>query len=566
MTDSKILAEIQKSVNQLAYSEKISPERAFAAWYGHNFLGIQIEDAIDSASLDGGEDQSIDLLFTDDVNERIIVLQAHFPKNTNKATPKSKWDGVITAISCIETPKIFRDAGRVELAAAAEEARAKLRSYDLTVGVVSLGRKSDQIERSKLAVESGERYNDFKFLYDARPNIEEKYLALKSGDRGIPEDYLQLLDNNCLEDSGGYGQAWVASIDAQELSRLYQKYGDDLFARNIRLFLGARKGGINEKIIETAKKSPGRFWALNNGITIVADTVTPVGNGRLKLTRFSVVNGCQTTVCLCKAGAQAGAKVLARVVAANPTVVSEIVRYNNTQNSIKIWTVRAADTIQEKLRAAFAKYSITYAPKPEDTKMRKNIDTIYLDKLAQFVASRDQDTIIAAVKEKSELFDRYYQEVFPVDIRIEDVYLMWLMGNYSDIERLKRLQLLQEQKDDDKLQKNLLGVAGTYWTIYSSHKILHDLNSHPLKFNMENLLSNEVQNSLRKYIEVGLDTYLDIAIDTYDQDDYGSVRSALRSPRFLTKFSQKLANKTARLKTKKTLPRLDGAIKSVRKT
>jgi len=57
------------------------------------------------------------------------------------------------------------------------------------------------------------------------------------------------------------------------LARLHKNYGNLLFEGNVRLFIGERKGGINEKIIDTATNRPGEFWALNNGITIVAESL-----------------------------------------------------------------------------------------------------------------------------------------------------------------------------------------------------------------------------------------------------------------------------------------------------
>lgn len=75
-----------------------------------------------------------------------------------------------------------------------------------------------------------------------------------------------------FEDVGDYGRSLVSSVNAAELGRLYAVHKRQLFEGNVRFFIGARKGGINERMIETAKVLPGIFWALNNRITIVAHT------------------------------------------------------------------------------------------------------------------------------------------------------------------------------------------------------------------------------------------------------------------------------------------------------
>ena len=50
-------------------------------------------------------------------------------------------------------------------------------------------------------------------------------------------------------------------------------HGDSLFDRNIRLFLGSHKGGVNAGIKETLETPTERpnFWAYNNGVTFICD-------------------------------------------------------------------------------------------------------------------------------------------------------------------------------------------------------------------------------------------------------------------------------------------------------
>ena len=165
----------------------------------------------------------------------------------------------------------------------------------------------------------------------------------------MAEDTISFV-SEVVEDAGDYGRAFIGTVQASELGRLYAAHKRRLFEGNVRFFIGARKGGINERMIETARNHPGVFWALNNGITIAAHTCEREAKRKYRLTRFSIVNGCQTTVCLDAAGSPANAKVLTRVVAAKPAIITDIVRYNNTQNPVKSWAVRSVDPVQERLR------------------------------------------------------------------------------------------------------------------------------------------------------------------------------------------------------------------------
>lgn len=96
----------------------------------------------------------------------------------------------------------------------------------------------------------------------------------------------------------------------ERIRELYLKHDDRLFDRNVRLFLGARKGGVNAGIRDTIDSDSDRpnFWAYNNGVTFVCDSYSLEG-GKLTLTNFSIVNGCQTTVSIANSSATAARKV-----------------------------------------------------------------------------------------------------------------------------------------------------------------------------------------------------------------------------------------------------------------
>lgn len=89
-------------------------------------------------------------------------------------------------------------------------------------------------------------------------------------------------------------------MSADWLSRLYRQYKRDLFSANVRDYLGSRQSdkNINFNIKQTAEKSPERFWAYNNGVTIlVHDYKLSSKNGgqELSIDGLAIVNGAQTT-------------------------------------------------------------------------------------------------------------------------------------------------------------------------------------------------------------------------------------------------------------------------------
>ena len=290
------LASILESVGELALRAGVSLHRAFTAWYGINLHDQDEDDALSSAAMDGGNDQGIDLVFADDSTRTIYVIQGHCGENHAKVTPKSKWSDVLAAIPFFEDTEALRKLGRRELADQIDSVKKDAVGYAIAFGLVSLAKRNAAISKTVDTTRKSKTFDRYQYFYLAQEEVREQYQALIESERGIAEDVLTF-SGEFIQDSGEYGRAWIGNVSAKELIRLHKTYSNQLFAGNVRLFLGTRKGGINEQIIKTASETPGLFWALNNGVSIIADTATPVKRKKnaLALRRFSVVNGCQTT-------------------------------------------------------------------------------------------------------------------------------------------------------------------------------------------------------------------------------------------------------------------------------
>lgn len=420
-----MINSILESISELSKRAGISRHKAFTAWYAINFHDLDEDDALSSAAMDGGNDNVIDLVFADDSNKTIYILQGHCGDNHSNPTPKSKWSDVVAAIPFFEDTKGLRDVGKIELADHIDDIKKEYSDYTISVGLISLCLMNASINRSVSQTNKSPTFSNFQFFYDSQKDIISQYEGLIDSEQGIVEDTLDFT-GNYIEDRGDYGRAWIGNVSASELIRLNKKYSNKLFAGNVRLFLGNRKGGINENIIKTAEKNPGLFWALNNGVSIITDTAEPIGKGfnSLKLKRFSIVNGCQTTNALTEANAIDNCKVLLRVIAAKDSVKSDVIRFNNSQNAIKIWTVRAVDPTQERLKREFEKLNISYAPKQSGSRRKRDSDKIIeLDRLAQYLAAKHSKFLIQAIDNKAELFDQPYTQLFYPKISVSDILL-----------------------------------------------------------------------------------------------------------------------------------------------
>lgn len=147
-------------------------------------------------------------------------------------------------------------------------------------------------------------------------------------------------------------------VKGNELVDLYRRrgVGNSLFNLNIRLPLTSKK--VNSVLVETAvDKAEGKhFFYYNNGVSAVCSEYELKGN-RLTAKRFQIINGAQTVSALVNAFRQAPNQdvyVLFRLTETPDKYGGEftdrIIRYNNTQNPVKVSDFVANDPIQEWLR------------------------------------------------------------------------------------------------------------------------------------------------------------------------------------------------------------------------
>ena len=191
--------------------------------------------------------------------------------------------------------------------------------------------------------------------------VEEDILSVGS-DKNYMQYGLETATQNAI----------ICNINAYDLALLNNKYYSTeigrniLFGHNLRESLSPKASksfGVMKKTIEDC---PDNFWYYNNGITIIAESVKPVEQGdstAIKLEKFSIVNGAQTTSSLGLILQEAKrdrnvlieeslkkAYVMARVLkVSDENTKNAIAIYNNTQNPINNRDMVANNVEQKKL-------------------------------------------------------------------------------------------------------------------------------------------------------------------------------------------------------------------------
>ncbi|MFE6385950.1 AIPR family protein [Nocardiopsis dassonvillei] len=161
-------------------------------------------------------------------------------------------------------------------------------------------------------------------------------------------------------------QAMYGTMTVPDVAALYEEHRRGLFAKNIRGSLDV--SDVNPRIRNTLLEEPQHFWYFSNGITVLCDSVKPVGSarpgntGNFDITGASVVNGAQTVTAVHKAYSTnpetAGeGRVLVRLISLEncpPGFGDQVTINTNTQNPIEERDFKSLDEVQIRLRDDFA--------------------------------------------------------------------------------------------------------------------------------------------------------------------------------------------------------------------
>src|SRR6266550_711153 len=159
---------------------------------------------------------------------------------------------------------------------------------------------------------------------------------------------------------------------------------DLLFARNVRVFLGSGKKGVNAQIRQTFEDAPTEFVFSNNGITILCERHSYEGGPKeLTIKNPRVVNGSQTLHTIRHATKKShNARIMVRIiqipaphnaaeVEKRREIIDKIAVRSNQQNPIKRWNLVSNDEYQLDLFRYFRRKNLFYERRVNEWKHRR---------------------------------------------------------------------------------------------------------------------------------------------------------------------------------------------------
>ena len=331
---------------------------AFEDWC-FNFLAEMYPDADNRPAecILRQDDFNIDVAFPSKEFEEIYYIQAKFDKPS--ASPPINVDEVGSFFAAYE---YLFEKRKTEVEKIQNDRvvqlfnEAKLWNHqNFKAHFIFISTGSSTAEADQKAAEYNDLYNsenvDFE-VWDIR-KLRDEYVRANSIDERYPDEVrLQLGKGKYLE-IDGQAPHLTFVIAGSKLAEIYALHKQSLFNWNIRSFLG-RKGQVNAGMNETIRNNPDTFYCLNNGISALCESFSfDEATRTLSINKLQIVNGAQTlgAIGTVSASKLTDLQVLVKLTAVKKAarevgLAAQIIRANNTQNSLRVPDFRSNDAIQ----------------------------------------------------------------------------------------------------------------------------------------------------------------------------------------------------------------------------
>lgn len=446
-------------------AEQHDTDRLSRALAGYALVGLcGIDDAMAAGAVtDGKDDGGIDSLYFDRSGNRLYFVQSKF-KRTGTSPSQAENLKTINGVRAIQSRQFdgFNQAFQNRL----DEIEEALDTPGVPIEVVLCFLGDVQNLSPHVA-------NDLNGLQAEMNRLTERMLWRAVGRVDIhgwliaEQAPASVEANVTLENWASVTtprKAIYGQLSAASLADIVAQNGSALFQRNIRHYLGSI--GVNIAIERTVRRRPADFFYLNNGLTAVAEKITPAAGNQdrcaFALTNVSIVNGAQTAGAILNAALSGNispdAKVLITVIeigAREDDIGFQITRARNHQNVVRGIDFAALDPHQEDLRQQLALLGMTYYYRPSAEARTRREDAFTLEEAVIAIAclsfpvlsSEDiqrqarpdhaVDFVVTAKKEVGRLWDQegsYYPRLF--DNQITGVGMCRLVQIYRFIDQI----------------------------------------------------------------------------------------------------------------------------------
>lgn len=349
----RILSDENHEVcREKAWNFDVSAEHgyAFQLWYGR--LISNAEASFDTDAEDAmlySKDLGVDLVFEDTSTRRLLLVQCKYVK-AQIAVDEDE------VMSFFDRHELLMDRDWISSHGSQQAVDALIDYADriddgwsVELRFVSTGTASQRVKEAAAARATlGSEGQDVVGTLVDFTDLKTFYTQASTLQQSIPEVVkFHLRSEKFFRLEDPY-QTIVAAISGNELRNLVAAHKQSLFAYNIRGYLGPK--GMNRALKQTVAEEPQNFFCYNNGVSAICTSFAQAGH-EITAYDFQIINGAQTVNALRDAGPSADVMVLFRLMKAEDVktekgINAKIIKYNNSQNVVKLSDFRANDPIQ----------------------------------------------------------------------------------------------------------------------------------------------------------------------------------------------------------------------------
>ncbi len=263
---------------------------------------------------------------------------------------------------------------------------------------------------------------DFGGLVEWRHVGSDAILSMLQAQKPIDAE-LQLTGQATVEPFD-FRRVLMGRMSVGRLAGLAEDYGNRLFEKNIRRYLGLAGNRVNEAVAHTLRRPDQRpnFYFYNNGITITCSkfrhNALQKENWRVQVEGLQIVNGGQTARTVQQVAKEIGAEIddaeiLVRIYEIEQNdhdLVEAITFATNSQNPVDLRDLKANDPRQRILGESISGLGYVYRAKREDRPVSPNEFTSAV--IAEAVLAIWRDRPHQARFSSREHFGALYNKIF----------------------------------------------------------------------------------------------------------------------------------------------------------
>ncbi len=258
--------------------------RSLTAYAIHYLSGAEPSSCA-QAITDGGDDNGIDAIFYHEPEKRLYIVQSKWIHDGSGEPSNGDMKKFIFGVTDLFNMRFERFNQKVNAAKATllQVLNDPQSTYSIVVVYTGINTLADPSRRDldDLAAEMNDASEVLTVTTINQSGLHTSLTARLAGEPINVDLGLKSWGKTDTPHIAFYGQ-----VAAPTIAEWWSKYGDRLFARNLRSLLGDTD--VNNEIRQTLDDSPERFWYFNNGITIIAGKITKTmaGGGGTDLRNF----------------------------------------------------------------------------------------------------------------------------------------------------------------------------------------------------------------------------------------------------------------------------------------